>query len=121
MRNSRKSLLPSSAKDAGKKTSKRIDTTILENNPKIDHQLLEEYERLVDGLKDVIPIKQGADYNLSHPLASKDKPTDAYHRNKRKSGKKQGVDYNLSHPLASKDRPTDAYHRGKRVNEAKNI
>ena len=31
---------------------------------------------MVDSLKDVIPIKQGADYNLGHPLGSNDVPTD---------------------------------------------
>ena len=118
MRNSRKSPIPSPAKNVRKKAPK-TDTTILENNPKIDHQLLEEYERLVTGLKDVIPIRQGADYNLSHPLAT-DMPTDAYHRGKKVIGKKQGGDYSIAHPLAT-DRPTDAYHRGKRVTEDKNI
>ena len=46
MKNSRKSLLPSPAKCAEKKPSKKTDTTVLENNPKIDHELLAEYERL---------------------------------------------------------------------------
>jgi hypothetical protein len=100
--------------------------TIIENNSKVDHQLVsefyrvtEEYERLVTASKGVIRVTQGADYNLSHPLASKDKPTDAYHLSKRKSGEKQGADYNLAHPLASKDRPTDVYHLGKRGSAVK--
>ena len=39
------------------------------NNPKIDHQLLDEYKRIVAELKGVISIKQGANYNLAHPLS----------------------------------------------------
>jgi hypothetical protein len=120
MRNSRKSPIATPAKNVRKKAPK-TDMTILENNPKIDHQVLEEYERLIDASKGVIRVKQGADYNIAHPLASEDMPTDAYHLGKRRSGEKQGADYNLSHPLASKDMPTDAYHRGKRVTEDKNI
>ena len=117
MKNSRKSPISSPARNVRKKGAV-IDTTILENNPKIDHQLLEEYERLVAGLKGVIPIKQGADYNIAHPLASEDMPTDAYHLGKSRSGKKQGGDYNLAHPLASEDMPTDAYHLGKKVEKS---
>jgi hypothetical protein len=62
------------------------DMTTRENNPKIDtrllsefHRLSEEYERLTAPLKDVDRVTQGADYNLAHPLARKDMPTDAYH------------------------------------------
>ena len=56
------------------------DSTTIESNPKIDRSLLAEYERLISASKGVIGIKkQGADYNLAHPLASKDKPTDVYH------------------------------------------
>lgn len=66
-----------------------VDMTTRENNPKIDarllsefHRLSEEYERLTAPLKDVDPVTQGADYNLAHPLARKDMPTDAYHLGK---------------------------------------
>ncbi|MXV84147.1 hypothetical protein F4Z98_12355 [Candidatus Poribacteria bacterium] len=53
---------------------------IILNNPKIDRELLEEHERMVTNSKGIIPgKKQGADYNLAHPLARKDMPTDAYH------------------------------------------
>ena len=65
------------------------DMTAPENNPKIDtrllsefHRLTEEYERLTAPLKDVARVTQGADYNLAHPLARKDMPTDAYHLGK---------------------------------------
>ncbi len=60
----------------------RSDIIIL-NNPKIDRQLLEEHERLVTASKGVVrEKKRGADYNLAHPLARKDMPTDAYHLGK---------------------------------------
>lgn len=84
MRNSRQSPISSPAKDVKKKMPV-VDSTILENNPKIDHELLEKYERLVDSLKGVIPIKQGADYNLGHPLGSNDVPTDPRALGKRAS------------------------------------
>ena len=65
------------------------DMTAMENNPKINTQLLSEfhrltaeYERLTAPLKDVAKVTQGADYNLAHPLARKDMPTDAYHLGK---------------------------------------
>ena len=59
---------------------RKVSKNIIKNNPKIDHRLLAEYERLVAASKGVVPIKQGADYNIAHPLASEDRPTDAYHR-----------------------------------------
>ena len=66
------------------------------NNPKIDTRLLSEfyrltveYERLTAPLKDVARVTQGADYNLAHPLARKDMPTDAYHLGKSMSGVKK--------------------------------
>lgn len=70
---------------------KMIDTTTVESNPKIDHHLLSEfyrvtgeYERLVAGSKGIIrKQKQGADYNIAHPLASRDRSTDAHHRGTR--------------------------------------
>ena len=65
------------------------DMTAPGNNPKIDtrllsefHRLTGEYERLTAPLKDVARVTQGADYNLAHPLARKDMPTDAYHLGK---------------------------------------
>jgi len=65
------------------------DMTVPGNNPKIDtkllsefHRLTEEYEHLTAPLKGVARVTQGADYNLAHPLARKDMPTDAYHLGK---------------------------------------
>ena len=96
MNNLRQLVITSSADKIAKKTvetstlhERRIDKTIIENNPKVDHQLLEEYERLVAASKGVIHIKQGANYNIAHPLASKDKSTDAYHRGQRVSTDKK--------------------------------
>ena len=91
MRNSHQSPISSPIEVVGEKSSeKTINVSVLHkqvaevtiaNNPKIDHRLLAEYERLISASKDVVSVKkQGADYNLSHPLSSKDKPTDAYHR-----------------------------------------
>ena len=87
MNNVRQLVITSSADKISKKTvgtatlhKRRIDKTIIENNPKIDHQLLEEYERLIAGSKGVIRVTQGADYNIAHSLSSKKRPTDAYHR-----------------------------------------
>ena len=97
MKNLRQFSIPSSAADVEGKTFGRTtrvsplhkqgtDITIL-NNPKIDRQLLEEHERLVTASKGVVRVeKRGADYNLAHPLARKDMPTDAYHL-----GKSQGA------------------------------
>ena len=93
MKNLRQSPGVSSAAAVEKKTfgrttrvpmlRKQETDTIVLNNPKIDRQLLEEHERLVTNSKGVIRgKKQGADYNLAHPLARKDMPTDAYHLGK---------------------------------------
>ncbi len=98
MKNSRQILISFSVEKVRDKTSEKIaegstlhkqkvNTITVENNPKVDRQLLsefyrvtEEYERLVAASKGVVRVKQGADYNIAHPLASKDRPTDAYHR-----------------------------------------
>ena len=96
MNNLRQLVIISSADKISKKTvetstlhERRIDKTILENNLKIDHQLLEEYERLIAGSKGIIRVTQGADYNIAHPLSSKKKPTDTYHRGQRVNAKKK--------------------------------
>ena len=95
MKDSRQSPISASVEKTRDKASKKavevstpherkVDRIIIENNPKIDHRRLAEYERLISASKDVVSVKkQGADYNLSHPLSSKDKPTDAYHRGQR--------------------------------------
>lgn len=89
MKNSRQTPISSTTEKVEKNTSGSTDTTILKNNPKIDHRLLEEYERLIAGSKGVIRVTQGADYNIAHPLSSKKKPTDAYHRGQRVNAKKK--------------------------------
>lgn len=75
--------------EVSRSREQRPDMTAIGNNPKIDtkllsefHRLTEEYERLTAPLKDVARVTQGADYNLAHPLARKDMPTDAYHLGK---------------------------------------
>ena len=75
----------------GDRTHKKTDMEILSKNPKIDRQLLSEFYRLIEEYERLIATsesgvrsrKQGADYNLAHPLARKDMPTDVYHRGKR--------------------------------------
>ena len=75
--------------EVSRSREQRSDMTTPRNNPKINtrllsefHHLTEEYERLTAPLKDVARVTQGADYNLAHPLARKDMPTDAYHLGK---------------------------------------
>ena len=93
MKNLRQFSVPFSAADVENKTfgqttgvpmlRKQGTDIIILKNPKIDRQLVEEHERLVTNSKGVIrEKKQGADYNLAHPLARKDMPTDAYHLGK---------------------------------------
>ena len=66
------------------KTRRKTDETVLKKNPKSDVRLLEEYERLVAASGSDVRLRtRGADYNIAHPLARKDMPTDAYHRGKR--------------------------------------
>ena len=63
----------------------RTDITTIEYDSIIDRRLLDEYERVVHHSGGAITTqKKGANYHLSHPLASKDKPTDAYHRGARR-------------------------------------
>ena len=93
---------------------------VLENNPKVDVQLLTayyrtklRYERLrAAGL---VSGAQGANYRLSHPLADPDMPTDAMHRSEppkeEEREAREDPRYRLSHPLADPDMPTDAMHR----------
>ena len=91
MNNSRESLISAPRTHVGDRTCRKTDMEIQKKNPKVDHQLLlefyrliEEYERLVAASGSGVRLrKQGADYNLAHPLARKDMPTDVYHRGKR--------------------------------------
>ena len=49
----------------GVKTHRKTDKIILKNNPKIDHRLLEGYERVIAASGSGVRLrKQGADYNL---------------------------------------------------------
>ena len=80
-------LFPTSSReeqDVGSETADGTETEILKKNPKIDWRLLEEHARLVTASNGIVRSrKQGADYNIAHPLARKDMPTDAYHRGQR--------------------------------------
>ena len=74
----------------GDEAAASTEAAILKKNPKIDLRLLEEYERLVAASgSGARSKKKGADYNIAHPLSSKDRATDAYHRGQsvRKTGR----------------------------------
>ncbi len=99
---------------------------MIDNNPKVDIQLLTayyrtklKYERL--RAAGFVRNTQGANYRLSHPLADRDMPTDAMHRseppNEEERGAQEYPRYRLSHPLADRDMPTDAMHRSESPNE----
>ena len=106
MKDSRQFPISFSVKEVRDKTSERtskvstpheqkVNTSTVAKNPKIDRELLsefyrvtEEYEHLVAASKGVVRVTQGADYNIAHPLASKERPTDAYHRGQRVSENK---------------------------------
>lgn len=86
MKNSRQSPNSSSVEAVTIKASAKTDQKILGRNPKIDRQLLAEYERLVDNSKGAIRAKKpGADYHLSHPFGSNVVPTDPREIGKRLS------------------------------------
>lgn len=57
-------------------SNRNVDDTTIENNPKVDAQLLSDFYRLVDASKGVIRSGRGSNYGLSHPLDSKVVPTD---------------------------------------------
>ena len=61
----------------GLHSNRNVDVTTIENNPKIDTQLLSDYHRLTEASKGVPKRKRGANYRLSHPFGSNDVPTDA--------------------------------------------
>ena len=84
MKNFRQLSISVQVASVGVKTQRKTDETVLNKNPKIGLRLLEEYERLIAASgSGVRARKQGADYNIAHPLARKDMPTDACHRGKR--------------------------------------
>ena len=57
-------------------TNRNVDAATIENNPKVDAELISDFYRLVEGLQGVIRGARGANYRLSHPLDSKVVPTD---------------------------------------------
>ena len=84
MKNFQKHSISVQVANVGDKTQRKTDETVPKKNPKINVRLLEEFERLIAASGSGVRVrKQGADYNLAHPLARKDMPTDAYHRGKR--------------------------------------
>ena len=84
MKNFRQLSISVQVANVGVKTQRKTDENVPKKNPKIDLRLLEEYERLIAASRSAVRArKQGADYNIAHPLARKDMPTDAYHRGKR--------------------------------------
>ena len=57
-------------------SDQNVDDATIENNPKIDAQLISDFYRLVDASQGAIRGGRGANYSLSHPLDSKIVPTD---------------------------------------------
>ena len=57
-------------------SDRNVDNATIENNPKVDAQLISDFYRLVDAAKGAIRGGKGANYGLSHPLDSKVVPTD---------------------------------------------
>ena len=62
-------------------SDRNVDDATIENNPKIDAQLVSDFYRLVDASHGAIQGGRGANYGLSHPLDSKVVPTDDPHQN----------------------------------------
>ena len=74
---------PSSTAEDKDNTSKtnipsdwNVDAATIENNPKVDAQLISDFYRLVEALQGVIQSGKGANYHLSHPFDSKVVSTD---------------------------------------------
>lgn len=57
-------------------SDRNVDAETIENNPKVDAQLVSDFYRLIDASQGVIRSGRGANYGLSHPLDSKVVPTD---------------------------------------------
>ncbi len=57
-------------------SERNVDAATIENNPKVNAQLISDFYRLVEASKGVIRSARGANYSLSHPLGSKVVPTD---------------------------------------------
>ena len=56
--------------------NRNVDAETIENNPKVNAQLISDFYRLVEASQGVIRSGRGANYSLSHPLDSKVVPTD---------------------------------------------
>ncbi|RKU08617.1 hypothetical protein C6503_22760 [Candidatus Poribacteria bacterium] len=83
MRDLRHPATPSTTKEGQDDASKvntspdqNVDDATIENNPKVDAQVISDFYRLVDAAKGAIRGGRGANYGLSHPLDSKVVPTD---------------------------------------------
>lgn len=46
------------------------ESIMIESNPKIDRTVVEDFDRLQRSLGDLRRTKKGADYRLTHPLAT---------------------------------------------------
>ena len=57
-------------------SNRNVDDATIENNPKVNAQLLSDFYCLIDASQGAIRDKRGANYGLSHPLDSKVVPTD---------------------------------------------
>ena len=57
-------------------SERNVDAETIENNPKVDAQLISDFYGLVEASQGVIQSGKGANYSLSHPLDSKVVPTD---------------------------------------------
>ncbi|MCG9131614.1 hypothetical protein J5I95_08035 [Candidatus Poribacteria bacterium] len=57
-------------------SDRNVDDATIENNPKIDAQLISDFYRLVDASQGAIRGGKGANYSLAHPLDLKVGPTD---------------------------------------------
>ena len=64
------------ASNVNASSDRNVDDETIENNPKIDAQLISNFYRLVDASQGAIRGGRGANYGLSHPLDSKVVPTD---------------------------------------------
>lgn len=57
-------------------SNRNVDEATIENNPKVDAQLISDFYRLIEASQGAIQSGRGANYGLSHPLDSKIVPTD---------------------------------------------
>ena len=64
------------APKANTPSERNVDAETIENNPKVDAQLVSDFYRLVEASQGVIQSGKGANYGLSHPFDSKVVPTD---------------------------------------------